>query len=159
MTSIRQYRSSDAERVAFIIRDTFSHFNKNDGTKSAVAKYVGHYDTKKRGLDKITEEFSDIPIFYVAVEDGGVVGLVRGFERRVINLFVLGKYHGKGIGKDLMERFESEAKRKGSKQINIRASTYAVPFYEHLGYKKTTGIRTFRRIPGLRIQPMRKKLR
>jgi hypothetical protein len=37
----------------------------------------------------------------------------------------------------------------------LRSSLYATPFYESVGYKKTTGIRHFH---GLRIQPMKKIL-
>ena len=56
-----------------------------------------------------------------------------------------------------MDKFEDEAQRKESREIKINASLYAVPFYQHMEYKKTTGIRNFRFISGLIFQPMLKR--
>lgn len=81
--------------------------------------------------------------------------MIRGRKGRIINLFVVGKHHQKGIGKLLVNRFELESRKQGSKEIKVRASLYAVPFYQKMGYKKTTGIRNFR---GLKVWPMRKEL-
>lgn len=158
MIRIRNYKPSDAKEAAFVIRDTFVHYNKREGTPSAIRNYVEAYDPAVRGLDTIVEGFKRTSIFYVATDNGRVIGVVRGNERRVVNLFVLRNYHGRGLGRQLMELFEAEAKEKGSQEIKIRASLYATSFYEHLGYKKTTGVRAFSRLYGIRIQPMKKRL-
>ena len=156
---IRTYRRDDARDVANLIRETFSKFNRKEGTPAAVQAYIDHYDYFAH-REEIDRSFSfRSPIFYVAVNNDRVVGMVRGDRGRVFNWFVLGKYHGQGIGRRLMERFESEAMRRGSYEIRVRASLYAVPFYHRLGYKRTTGVRNFRRIGGIKIQPMRKKLK
>ncbi len=156
---IRKFKASDSKRVAFIIRNTFAHFNRKEGTKSAVDKYINFYDPKSRGLNKIVEGFTQTHIFYVAVEKNQLIGMVRGNEKRAVNLFVLGEYHRRGVGRRLMEYFEADAKKRGSHEIKIRASLYAAPFYESLGYKKTTGIRTSPRLFNLKYQPMRKELK
>jgi GNAT superfamily N-acetyltransferase len=95
-------------------------------------------------------------IFYVAEENNKIVGFIKGRKDKIANLFVDGKQHKRGIGKKLVNIFEKQAKRLGSKQINIRASLYAAPFYEKMMYMKTTGIRNFM---GLKIYPMKKKLK
>lgn len=158
MISIRKYRGSDAEQAAQVVRDTFRKFNKHEGTREAMRAYAEHYNWKENSL-KILESFNRSQIFYVAEDTGKIAGIVRGSKDRVVNLFVLGSYHSSGLGRRLMERFESESVRNGSREIRVRASLYAVPFYEHLGYKKTTGVRNFTRINGLKYQPMRKNLR
>ena len=79
-----------------------------------------------------------------------------GDKNRIVNLYVKGIEHRKGIGTILLNQFEKLAKIKGEKIIKIRSSLYAIPFYRKRGYKKTTGIRCFHR---LRFQPMAKLFR
>jgi len=150
---IRKYQSKDAKTCADIIKTTFIKYNGKDRTKKAVQAYV---DRLTPGDDKKLDEiFSSAPFVYVAEYDNNLVGLIKGYPNRIGNLFIDGKYHGKGIGKILVEKFETEVKKLDSEYINIRSSIYAVPFYQKMGYKKTTGIRNFR---GLKVQPMMKRL-
>lgn len=152
---IRKFKISDTESVAKLISKTFATFNEKEGTKKAVQRYINHYNPKKNDVDKIKEGFLQTSLFFVVEEKGKIIGIVRGTKNRVVNLFVDGKYHGKGIGKKLMQKFEREAKNLHSKEIRIRASLFAIKFYQVAGYKKTTGIRNFM---GLKIQPMKKVL-
>jgi len=85
-----------------------------------------------------------------------VVGVVRGIENRLVNLFVDGKCHRQGIATRLVQTFERTCRAAGHDEIVLRGSLYATPFYEAVGYRKTTGVRNFR---GLRVQPMRKRLK
>lgn len=99
--------------------------------------------------------FSKKTIFYVAEEKGEVVGYISGGKNNIGNLFVSGKMHKKCIGRKLVDLFEKEAIRQGSKEIKIKASIYATTFYQRVGYKKTTGVRN---VMGLQAQPMKKNL-
>jgi GNAT superfamily N-acetyltransferase len=121
-----------------------------------VQRYIDRYNPNNN-LGYIKEGFEKILFFYVALdrESFVLVGLVRGLENRVVNLFVKGEYHRRGIGTKLMRRIETELRKRGVREIKPRASLYAVPFYQSLGYTKTTGIRNFL---GLKIQPMKKTL-
>ncbi|MDD2758339.1 MAG: GNAT family N-acetyltransferase [Patescibacteria group bacterium] len=101
------------------------------------------------------EKFKKTQIFFVAIDRNKIIGLIRGNPGKIVNLFVDGKYHHNGTGKKLMERFQAEAKKINSKEIKIKSSLYAVPFYKKMGFKKTTGMRNFH---GLKIWPMRKKV-
>jgi GNAT superfamily N-acetyltransferase len=84
-----------------------------------------------------------------------VIGVVRGRADKIFHLFVLAKYHHAGIGRELMKKFEAEAKRLGGDKIKLNASLYAVPFYQKMGYEKSTGIRN---LFGLKVWPMKKVL-
>lgn len=159
MISIRRYKSSDAMAAAYVIRSTFGKFNQDEGPKSAVKKYLGFYDPSVRGLERIAHTFERTPIFYVALDKGKVIGIVRGEKDHLINFFVLGSYHGMGVGRRLINKFHAEAHKRGSTEVRTSASMYAVPVYESFGYKKTTGVRKLKRLGGIMVQPMRKTLK
>jgi len=152
---IRRFKISDTIPVASLISKTFATFNNKEGTKKAVQIYIDHYNPKKNDVDNIKKGFLRTPLFFVAENKGKIIGIIRGTKNRVTNLFVDGKHHGKGIGKKLTQKFEREAKRHHSKEIRIKASLFAIKFYQRAGYKKTTGLRNFM---GLKVQPMVKVL-
>ncbi len=152
---IRKFKISDTVPVANLISRTFATFNNKEGTRKSVQRYIDNYNPKKNDVKNIKNGFLQTPLFFVAEDNGKIIGIVRGTKNRVVNLFVYGNYHGKGIGKKLMQKFEREAKKHHSNEIRIRASLFAIKFYQGVGYKKTTAIRNFR---GLKVQPMRKIL-
>ena len=41
---------------------------------------------------------------------------------------------GQGIGRQIHDLLEAEARRQGLAELNLEASLNAVRFYEHLGY-------------------------
>ncbi len=106
------------------------------------------------------------PSVWVAVQDGEIIGVLRGGRsdqrgRTVLSsLFVAGQHHGHGAGRALVERFEQEYAAKGVSVFKVSATLFAVPFYESVGYKKTTGVRSTHSFgePGLIYQPMKKVL-
>lgn len=151
MITIRKFKAKDLKESADLVAKTFSEYNKKEGSKEAVKGYISRYSN----LDSAKKSFSRSKIFFVAIANDKIVGIIRGSENRIINLYVRGDCHNKGIGRKLVERFEKECKKRGSKEIKIRASLFAAPFYQKMGYKKSTGIRKF---IGLSIQPMKKKI-
>jgi N-acetylglutamate synthase-like GNAT family acetyltransferase len=81
------------------------------------------------------------------------VGLIRGGPRNIGNLFVSGRFQRKGIGRRLVESFEREARRLESKGLHVQSTLYATPFYQTMGFKRTTGVRNLK---GHKMQPMMK---
>jgi GNAT superfamily N-acetyltransferase len=156
MIRIRKYKCDDARAVAVLISETYSRFNSREGSRRAVHEYVESYSPNGKRTEDLHKRFSRTPNCFVALSGSCVVGMVRGIENRLINLFVDGDYHRQGIAALLVHRFESACLTAGFTEIVLRGSLYATPFYESMGYKKTTGIRNFH---GLKVQPMKKKLR
>lgn len=151
---IKKFHNKYTEDVADIIFHTYKKFNKNEHTKKeSFIKYLNFYDKKKQTKDTLIEKFKKTPIFFVAEMNNKIVGIIRGYPDRIINLFVRGEHHKKGIGKKLIERFETEVKKMKNKEIKVRSSLHAIKFYEKMGYKKTTGLRIFK---GLKHNPMKK---
>lgn len=154
MIKLRVFKISDTYLTTKLVHDTFKIFNSGESKKEAVKKYLNNYDSGKN-IDKIKKQFSESKIFFVATENSKIIGMIRGKKNRFVNLFVSGKCHKKGVGKKLIDKYEKECIKKGSLEIKISSSIYAIPFYEKMGYKKTTGIRNFK---GLKMQPMKKIL-
>ncbi len=154
---IRKFRKSDIREVVKIKNESYKEFNSCEYfDKNAVDKYMEMTSLNKS--DRALLEVFRIrggTIFYVAEEEGKIFGYIKGKKDKIGNLFVLGKKHNRGIGAKLVMKLEEDAKKQGSRIIKIKASLYATPFYQKMGYKKTTGIRNF---SGLKIQPMVKKL-
>ena len=156
MITIRKYRPADARSVATLISETYSEFCRLEGEEHAVQKYVDHYNPIGRSDSEVEGLFTHTSIRLVATSDSRLVAILRARENRITNLFVHRKYHRRGIATRLVNRFEKACLAEGVTEVVLRGSLYAIPFYEAIGYKKTTGIRTFR---DLKIQPMKKSLK
>lgn len=151
---IRTINPEDVESVSLLIMKTYRDFNYEEGTVEDTIAYLEAYNPKIN-LSNLRERFKRTPICYVATEMDTVIGIVRGFPGRLINLFVDGKHHRRGIGRKLLNRFELHCQTEDQETIKANVSIYSIPFYEMNGYKKTTGIRNQK---GLKVQPMRKRL-
>lgn len=55
-------------------------------------------------------------------------------------IFVALEFHGKGIGRKIMQKVEQKALELGANKITVRAAVNARPFYEKLGYTYQDGI-------------------
>ena len=153
---IRKFKQEDLKQASVLVSNTFAKFNSKEGTKKGVQWYVNLFNPKKNSLERIKKMFSFTKISFVATDKNKIIGLIRGNKDRIINMYIDGKYHRKGIAKSLFEKFEKECKKQKSKEIKVKASIYAISFYSKIGFKKTTGIRNFH---GLKIQPMKKVLK
>lgn len=102
------------EEVCRLIAETFSLFNKTEGKKIAVQKYIDYWNLQKNEKQVIQDSFEKTPLFFVALHNNKVVGVIRGNKTRIINLFVEKNYHGLNIGKKLLEQFENSCLLHGS---------------------------------------------
>ena len=153
---IRKFKWGDLEEASALVCKTFAKFNSKEGSKKGIRWYIDLFDSKKNNTNNIRKMFSRTKINYVATNKEKIIGIIRGGNNKIINLYVDGKYHRKGIARRLVDKFEKECAKLGFREIKIKASIYAIPFYQKMGYKKTTGIRNFH---GVMIQPMRKILK
>lgn len=153
---IRKFEERDVVEVANLAMETFKRYNGSDFyDKDAIANTLAYFDPTKNNKQRLLEKFSKKFIFYVAVEEDKIVGMINGVPNRISSLFVDGAQHRKGVGKELFNSFEFEAIEYGSNRISIEASLYAVNFYEKMGFDKTTGIINHM---GLKVYKMEKML-
>lgn len=163
MILIRNYIDSDAIQVGILIADTYSEFNLSFASPEQKKAFLGPFQ-HARSSEKIHQEaIADVikaSMVFIAEMDGVIVGVLRGKKDKLQSLFVRGDVHRQGIGRKLVNRFEQECALQGSRKIILMSTLFAVPFYQSMGYKKSTGIRSMHSFDGegLQYQPMKKML-
>ncbi len=170
MITIRDYQVTDAQRVGVLIADTYGEFNLSFVPPEERIPFLGPFQHARSPEKFHQEEIARVigaPMVLVAQDDGEIVGVLRGGRKderqRVVlqSLFVKGTHHRRGVGQKLVERFEQACRQRGETVIRVASSPYAVPFYQAMGYKKTTGMRSMTSFDGagFQYQPMKKVLR
>jgi ribosomal protein S18 acetylase RimI-like enzyme len=122
---IRPFDETDTSQVIAVWRNEFGYSDPHNDP----AKVIGHKLAVQREL------------FFVAVEDGAVVGTVMGgydgHRGWIYSLAVSAAVRRRGIGTALMKRVEQELARKGCPKINLQvlaSNADTVAFYRKLGY-------------------------
>jgi GNAT superfamily N-acetyltransferase len=164
MIIIRNYREEDAERVGWLIADTYGEFNLSFAPPEEREPFLGPFYYARSPEEHHKSEIARViraAMVFVADDEGEIVGVLRGRPDKLQSLFVRADYHRQGVGRRLVERFEQECVRQGANQIKVQATLYAIPFYLAMGYKRTTGVRRMRSFEGsgFKYQPMKKILR
>jgi GNAT superfamily N-acetyltransferase len=164
MITIRLYTPEDAICTGQLIADVYEKFNLDYLPKLERGPYLGPFlyayseqEHHKAAIASILKA----QMMWVAVNSNNeIVGILRGSPQRLHSLFVREDHHGIGIGRMLTETFEQACRELGSTKITLAASLYAVPFYQRLGYKKSTGQRKGYSFngAGFPFQPMKKIL-
>jgi predicted N-acetyltransferase YhbS len=161
--TIRIYEERDAREVGRLIAETYRKYNLSHAESSEQDRLLGPFRHAFSDDPKHQEAIRAIiqsPMLYVAEVDGKIEGVLRGRKNVLASLFVRGEHHRRGIGRALVERFEADSRALGIEWIRVAATLFAVPFYQRLGYKKTTGVRHGHSFEGtdFQYQPMKKRL-
>jgi GNAT superfamily N-acetyltransferase len=164
MHRIRPYQEADSHAVGRLIADTYSEYNLSFLPVKERGPYLGPFQyarsQDKARQEEIARTLQASLVLIAEDENGEIVGVVRGRKDRLQSLFVRGDHHRQGIGRVLVERFERECIMLGGEVIRLASTLCAIPFYQRLGYKKSTGVRrgwSFQG-EGLKWQPMKKSL-
>jgi len=160
---IRQCREADVPEVGRLIATTYRAYNLSHADPDEQDRLLGPFRHAFSDDPKHQEDILAVvgsPMLYVAEANKQIVGVLRGRANVLASLFVHGDHHGQGIGRRLVEQFERDSRRQGIEWIRVAATMFAIPFYQTLGYKKTTGIRPCKSFEGtdLQYQPMKKTL-
>ncbi len=161
---IRKYsEETDAQPVGWLIADTYRKFNLAFASFADQQKMLGpfaHAWSDDPSHQDAIARILRTEMIFVATHGSQVVGVLRCRPGRLQSLFVREDHHRQGIASRLVERCERECEIRGSRVISLASTLYAVPFYQALGYKKSTGVRIGWSFEGygLPYQPMRKVL-
>jgi GNAT superfamily N-acetyltransferase len=163
MITIRPYREEDAPVVGILIADTFRTFNLSYAPAAEQELLLGPFRHARSAEPEHRQAIASViraPVVLVAFEGDRLVGVLRGSPGRLHSLFVDGAYHGRGVGRALVEEFEQVCLQQGTHKITLASSLYAVQFYRHLGFRRSTGVRYGPCFDGagLPTQPMLKHL-
>lgn len=154
---IRSFQKKDTLPTAKLIKETFLTFNGQDYyDREAVNEYAETFDSETHSEEELYQLFLESPLFFVAEEGDSIVGMIRGREGKISNLFVNANSHHRGIGRQLVERFEEAVQVLGCTAIEINSTLHAAPFYEKMGFTKTSKVHNFM---GLKAYSMRKEFK
>ncbi len=158
---IRPYQEEDAKAVGRLIAATYRTYNLSHADPEEQDRLLGPFSQAFSDDPKHQDAIRAVvcsPMLYVAEDGKDIVGVLRGRKNVLASLFVQGDRHSQGIGRKLVERFELDSRELEVEWIRVAATIIAVPFYQSMGYKKTTGIRPCKSFDGtdLKYQPMKK---
>jgi GNAT superfamily N-acetyltransferase len=162
--TIRNYTERDAVAAGRLIADTYRQFNLSFASEQDQALFLGpfqHAWSEDKSHQAAIAAVIQSQTVLVAETAGEIAGILRGRRERLASLFVRPDYHGRGIGRKLVVKFEDESIAQGVSVIRVAATLYAIPFYLKLGYRRSTGLRTGWSFDGygLPYQPMKKVLK
>ena len=139
----RSFKIEDAKAVSELVRRTLRETNIKDYSKEYIQNDISKMDENffiERGkwtncyvfLDENTESIIGI----------GSIGSYWGSETEssLFTIFVSPDYQGKGIGKQIMEKLESDEYFLRADRIEIPASITALSFYQKMGYDFKNGV-------------------
>lgn len=156
MIKIVPYEKKYMTPMFELILNVLKQYNKSDFTKKWYAYYT-HFYNIHLNRNHLEESLQANELCYVALDKTKLIGVVRGSKWYCANLFVDTSYQWQWIWVILMQTFEKKCRSLGIKEVKLRSSMHAVPFYEAIGYKKTTGVRPYKDLAKA-LQPMKKIL-
>ena len=84
---------------------------------------------------KIVRKSKEMDVYVAAIGEK-IIGTATLNANKVEAVYVNPRYHGQGVGKKLMEKMESIARKKGFSEIILYSSITATGFYQRIGYTK-----------------------
>lgn len=96
-------------------------------------------EEQKVPLELEIDEFENESAHFVLYDQDEPIGAgrFRTIDKigKVERICIMPSYRGMGAGKIIMQTIEHFAKDNKIQQLKLHAQTYAIPFYEKLGYK------------------------
>ncbi|MCA1062089.1 GNAT family N-acetyltransferase [Rossellomorea sp. AcN35-11] len=99
-------------------------------------------EEQKVPLEEEIDEFENDSTHFVLYDQNQPAGagrfrIIDGVGK-VERICVLESVRGKGAGRNIMLAIEEYAKKQSLAHLKLNAQTYAIPFYEGLGYQVTS---------------------
>jgi GNAT superfamily N-acetyltransferase len=132
---IRKFCEADAETVANLIIRNFKEVNSKDYEQEVIDELVKTHDA---AWVLEVASYANMYVFCMG-EKVIAVGSISSFwgsetESILLTVFVLPEFHGKGIGRTIIQTLERDELFTRASRIEIPASITAVNFYKKFGY-------------------------
>ena len=129
MISIRPYQVDDAAALQRLFHDTVMTVNRQDYTQAQVEAWAaGALD--QQWIDRLSQGFTAI-----ALIDDQIVGFAELKASGYIDRFYCHRdFQGQGVGTQLLNCLEAEAKQQKITQLLTEASITAKPFFQQRGF-------------------------
>ena len=140
---IRRFTEADAQAVSTMIARTLREVNSRDYPPEYIEADVAALSPEAILGRAVWQHF------YVAEEVGTMVGCGaigpywgREDESSLFTIFVLPEYHGRGVGRAIVEALEEDEFFLRAKRVEIPASITAQGFYRRMEYNYKNGVTT-----------------
>lgn len=157
MSALRRATIADAGKLALIGAASFLETFANDHPGDATVDFVRTYHSESAWaamLAKgdtsvwIVEEAAGCPVGYAVISDASSPGTTRD-DAELKRIYVLSKWHGTGVGRDLFDVAETEARTRRATRLVVsvyKRNARAIRFYEKQGFV-AIGEATFAEFP------------
>ena len=142
MVTVRRFEETDAEEVHNLIIRNFKEVNVKDYGEKAISELVRTHDVEW------LRNIANYANMYVFLQEKKIVGTgsISSFwgsetESIILTVFVLPEYHGKGIGRKIIQTLEQDELFLQAERIEIPASITGAEFYRKLGYDYKNGVK------------------
>ena len=138
----RRFKKEDAKEVRNLIVRNFLEINSKDYGLSAMETLEKVYDEEKV-LNVASYAHMYVFEFEEKIVGTGSISSFWGNETESILLcvFVLPEFHGKGIGRKIINTLEQDEFYVRANRIEIPASVTATEFYRKFGYDYKDGVK------------------
>jgi diamine N-acetyltransferase len=157
LTTLRRATADDAGKLALIGAASFLETFANDHPGDATVDFIRAYHSNSAWAATlvkadttvwIVEEVAGCPVGYAVLSAGSLPGTTPD-DAELKRIYVLSRWHGTGVGRDLYAVAEAEARARGAARLVLSVYTRnarALRFYEKQGFAKI-GEATFAEFP------------
>jgi putative acetyltransferase len=131
MIRIEKFEKNNAKNISDIIIDNLLRYNAKDYSLEVIKTLVEFYSPE------FIIKYSENEDMYITRDEitGEIIGTVSLNKNQVRNLFIKDGFHGKGLGRKLMDFIEFIAEKRKYDKIILNANKTALGFYLRLEYK------------------------
>lgn len=127
---VRSYEIGDTQEIVKLFYDTVHEVNIRDYTKAQVDAWAPADIDIASWTKSLSSKFT-----FVAEEGNKIAGFGELEASGHIDRFYCHKdFQGKGVGRQILEQIELQAKNLGIKKLFTEASITAKPFFESKGF-------------------------
>ena len=131
---------SDFEKMKLLSELKIKNLSEKDFSKAMKILDSELSKGRVRSNKFLFNKFNKFPQFFIGIFlDKEIIGVICGFPREdyllISEIAIDSKFHKRGFGKILIERFEEVARKGKYNKINVGAEDNVINFYSFLDYK------------------------
>lgn len=127
---IRKFKNKDAEEVFNFIKKGFQDINSPYYSQESIIEQI-----ESNTPEKLIEKSIKVN-YFVVTEKNKILGIGGFDKKKIFTFFVDSEYHRKGVGRKIMLKVLSEARKKGIKKLDCWSTFYAERFYSSFGFER-----------------------
>lgn len=129
---IRRFRAQDAAAVSVLHADTIRRVNASDYPAEQVEPWAAA-SSPQLFIDSMSDH-----VRFVYERGGRIIGFGDYVPStgQLPRLYVSADHQREGIGRELYERIEADARRRGIGTLWLRSTTNAAHFYASMGFSR-----------------------